>query len=643
MIDAPIKEGHPMNNKIPTDKFIKAAADLSGRDPLELDAREALHILQEYGRRPVSTVVYHQLIDDAAKVLFSDPQRVEEWAALEKEWDGKAPNLLALTVQRELSPIIREKAQEIYNGLPQDDPRRQELENILTTTTISPEMQETLTSIAETVRPIIDGVQAAARAAVIMNETIQTAIKPLSDLFPAFTELRESMAKLRANNPIFMLFDEITGDLAPYIDEELKNPQYNGKTIDELWEDAEENDNGLFSENSQLMQAVKAAREAKAREDIIAAQNAGRALRRQIKENAERKGAIMELRNDGALPVFSQKDLWDAFAPGRISKIGTLAPDMINKKTGQIEKISLEQGDILPLNATEISYKAFLLLNAILANSVENFREYFISNGSITFYVKGVLDRLDVDPRVRNNMQLDFDRKTAGVLYLEKQFEPLLSFIGTTPDGSRYSVFSYDGYNVESDTMTIRTPYLYQLWKITQTTFAERKKDKEQRIANGKKPLKNDLKPLEINTLFKGTAYKEDDAVLEIATYITNVLLNAGKGAHKTEISFRTLIKNCPRLQEKLDEIGRRPNTEKLPDGKKRNNTARYNVELRKIARAYSLIMTQEKCDALKYFEFIEFTPTKENDGKLEFIPPTKSTLDGKITIKFRRITPETE
>ena len=129
--------------------------------------------------------------------------------------------------------------------------------------------------------------------------------------------------------------------------------------------------------------------------------------------------------------------------------------------------------------------------------------------------------------------------------------------------------------------------------------------------------------------------------MLEIATYITNVLLNAGKGAHKTKIKYMTLINNCPRLRERLEEIDRLPKTEKLADGKRRNNTARYNVTLRKIARAYTLIMTPEKCDALKCFEFIEFSPTKEKGGKREFIPPTKSTLDEEIYINWRRIDPD--
>ena len=126
-----------MNNQLPADIFIKAAADLSGRDPGQLDAREALHILQEYGRQPAGNVyrldsneqepasdLYRQLTDDAANELFSDPQHAAEWADVVKEWDGETPDLLALTLQHDLSPLIREKARKMYDDLPQDDPQR---------------------------------------------------------------------------------------------------------------------------------------------------------------------------------------------------------------------------------------------------------------------------------------------------------------------------------------------------------------------------------------------------------------------------------------------------------------------------------------------------------------------------------------
>lgn len=369
----------------------------------------------------------------------------------------------------------------------------------------------------------------------------------------------------------------------------------------------------------------------------VEAQQAGRDKRRLIKEKAIEQNAIMELRSGGNMPIFSQRDLWDAFAPGRISKLGTINPDAIDDKTGMLMLDKIDTGDIVPLNAADISYSTFMLLNTILANSVENYREYFISDGAIKFYVKGVLDSINVDPRIRSDTQLNLDRKTAGVLYLEKIFEPFLGYIGTTDNGSRYSVLNYEGYDAASDTITIRTPYLFNLWQSTQQRFYKRMHNRQERITDGKAPLKKDRVPLEVNSLFKLPAYKEDDAVLEIAAYITNVMITAGGSSKvkKTEISYKKLIKECSRLNEKLTEISSRPNAEQLPDGKIRNNAALYNTELRKIAKAFNLILDPAKCDATKRFDFVDIQPAKINKktGQIEFIAPTKKKLSEKITI----------
>lgn len=453
-------------------------------------------------------------------------------------------------------------------------------------------------------------------------------------------ETRKALEKVREYfQPLQELLNEIN-DLNLYIEQELEKMKP-GTTLYDYLENYTLRDlYDLRSDpNSDFSQLIEAARE---RESLIAGQQAGRDERQQIKTNAAEQGAIMQLRG-GSMPIFSSRGLWDAFAPGRLAKIGTLSADEIDKQTGRIKKHGFSDGEIIDLSAAEISYSTLMLLNAVLSNSVDDYRNQFIEDGEITFYVKGVLDSLDVvDVRTRTDRQLNngINRKTAGALYLENQFKPLLEYIGTTSDGSRYSVLNYRNYDASSDTMTIRSPYLFMLWKETQQDFTSRKEKKEERIAEGKKPLKKDLTPLEINSLFKGSAYKEDDTILEIATYITNVLLNAGKTSRtrKTEIKFSTIIANCPRLNERLKEIGSRPTSELTPEGKRRNNTAIYNSELRKIARAFKLIMNPDECDALEHFEFISFSPSKEKNGKRELVPPTKSTIGEKIVIEWRRI-----
>ena len=76
-----------------------------------------------------------------------------------------------------------------------------------------------------------------------------------------WTEIKTALEDFRNRNPIYQLLGEITGELAPYIEDELKKPEYNGRTIGELFEEAAES--GEAFNLTLFAQAVDAAREAK--------------------------------------------------------------------------------------------------------------------------------------------------------------------------------------------------------------------------------------------------------------------------------------------------------------------------------------------------------------------------------------------
>lgn len=77
-----------------------------------------------------------------------------------------------------------------------------------------------------------------------------------------WTEIKTALEDFRNRNPIYQLLGEITGELAPYIEDELKKPEYNGRTIGELFEEAAES--GEAFNLTLFAQAVDTAREAKA-------------------------------------------------------------------------------------------------------------------------------------------------------------------------------------------------------------------------------------------------------------------------------------------------------------------------------------------------------------------------------------------
>lgn len=470
-------------------------------------------------------------------------------------------------------------------------------------------------------------------------ELLDPALKGFSDYLSKLQaeEARDKIQaineQLQAANKNLQPYQDLYKDievLEPFIKEELKKEEYGGRTFDDIMDDYTPGEllKMQSDPDSFLYKLFEAAR---ARYNIVQRQQEGRDRRKETHQKAAKSNAVMELRQGNYL-FFSQRELWDAFAPGRICKMGTLPEEYIDKDTGLIQKLNFDDGEIIPLNATDISYRAFALLNSILANTVENVHTEPVKNGEIKFYVKGVLSSITDDPRTLHDGQITIDRKTAGVLYLEKLFEPLQGYIGTTLNGSRYTVFNYIGYDFETDTMTVQLPYLYELWKSTQGQYFIAQHNKQKAIAENKRPKKADITPLKINALFKNKAYTADEITLEIAVYITNVLLAAGnKGKEKkTEIRYKTIIENCPRFKSRLQEIESNPEI--------KNPAGRYNDQLRKIATAFALIYDPDQCDALKIYDFIDIRPGRiTKDGTFEFIPPTKRKLDDHLTIVWSR------
>ena len=481
-----------------------------------------------------------------------------------------------------------------------------------------------------------------------LNKTFGTSMRPLLDKFEPVFELNKELEKL-----------------APYLQKELKKPEYEEALLFMRHELQNPDYSELHIEDiidyefptiSALLQAMaepeppkdsltfKALAAARAAAEADRKRQQSREARKEAKQNAQDGGAVMQLQG-GIIPYFSSDILMDAFTPERIHKIGTLNRNYIDSETGLVKKTKFEPGELEDVTAREISLKAFTLLNAITKNTVSNVREYYVKGGKIEFYVKGVLQAFTDDPRTLYDDQLNLDMKTAGVLYIENLLKPLLEYVGDIPHGgdlcSHYTVFSYYGYNALKDTMIIETPYLYQLWKLTQGAYFDRQKRITEARANNKKPAKTDFKPLEVNEYFKGKAFTANETTLEIAVYITTVLLNAGckKGERKTtKIAYKTIIENCARFNERLTEIAERPNVEIQPDGKKINNANRYNAELKKITSAFDMILDAERCSITDAIAFDSIQPSKNiKGGRLQILAPTKSRLNENIVIEWRR------
>lgn len=514
-----------------------------------------------------------------------------------------------------------------------------------------PKTQNTLSAEEQKEQPAPDEARAKRLA------TFQAALDPSSPEYrPDIAKaLDEARAKLRAIDfqPINDFLQELS-TLEPFIKAELAKVP-GGETLDDYLDKytAGELLDMIQDPGSAFAQALKAAR--------IAKQVQGRHVRKGQREKAEDVKAIMTIKG-GYYPLPSEKDLWNAFAPGKIVELGTLDKTYIGDD-GRIKKMYFDESDFKPIIRT-VPIQAFLVLSAVVANSVENTREEFVKSGELRFYVKGVIDTLLskphglIPPEIAADGQLDILRKTPGVLWLENLFKPLQNYVGTMPSGSRWTVLNYIGYDADSDTMIIKSPYLYQLWYGVQDAYFSRRERIEAAKRDDKKAKYKDYTPLEINSLLKGPALAEDPSTLEMAIYITNVMLNAGKQHNpiKTRISFKTIIKNCPTVKRRLADIESGPDiiTEQVTDKatgaaisktRKINKTAVVNSELRKFERLYNVLMDTRKSAVVEKFEILSISPTRteekcKRDGSItsvtKFIPPTKSQLDNCIEIVWQ-------
>ena len=114
------------------------------------------------------------------------------------------------------------------------------------------EVQAAILSASEPIRGIQEKLSERVAAFIAQDEEIQQTLQ----------SLQESITQFLETHPRAALYAEISGDLWPYFEAELKKPKYNGATLEDIFDSAERDADGLPTETSLLMQAVKAARAA---------------------------------------------------------------------------------------------------------------------------------------------------------------------------------------------------------------------------------------------------------------------------------------------------------------------------------------------------------------------------------------------
>ena len=342
------------------------------------------------------------------------------------------------------------------------------------------------------------------------------------------------------------------------------------------------------------------------------------------REYSQVAGGITTL-PDGRLVAYSGPDTMTAFSVSRFYRVIDPADDAFNSDG----LLNNEGAKLVPVAADDVKTQLLMLLTAAqfsAAGSMEGFISTPIRPETIVLPVESLANI--IIPKWRTTWTgTEQERTQARSLYVEKELLSLKNIVGVLPNGSRYSVINYYGYDKDADVMRIDLPYIAELYKLTQGVYHERQARLEERHVAGRRPANDDMRPPELNRLFDNRAYTENSTTLEIAIYITNVMLQAGKSKRKgdpkkSEIKYSKIVAECSRLKAAIEGI-------KADDAG--NKTQRVNNELRKISSACKLILNDKKCHATKLFDNISFKPSKGG----EVIPPTSNTLDQKLTITW--------
>ena len=142
------------------------------------------------------------------------------------------------------------------------------------------QQQELINRMTEGVRPIVEmnraiveamrspAIEAVQNMVSAMQESLATAAGTFSMMQSYFNSeswatARQTLEQIAAAAPALLELAREIEELTPYLEAELKKPEYEGKTLDDLLEEAETDDDGNPAAESLLMKAVSAARAAR--------------------------------------------------------------------------------------------------------------------------------------------------------------------------------------------------------------------------------------------------------------------------------------------------------------------------------------------------------------------------------------------
>lgn len=345
-----------------------------------------------------------------------------------------------------------------------------------------------------------------------------------------------------------IVFEE--SELTPYLNEELKKPEYEGRTLSELWDEAK--DNGRV-ENSLFLKAVEAAEAAQAA--------AGRRLR-----TAAKAGDILRITQERlALPT----------EPNFLNAVNLHAAGNAYIAQVNMDGLRFDSGKLFFNDSRAREVSEMELQDLKTKESIESINLPFLQfyyTQLFSQWEKAIQDQAagksgEIDPitkfylpDIASARGLPKNAGTASIEAIKKDVAAFHNVVGVLKEGyaspSYYPVLNFEGYDSKTNTLALSSPYLLH---VVETIF----KASVRRTKDGTAKLRNDGTPKTkaVNSyLVHSDIQKERNrAAVQNVFILVQGVERCGKNEYT--IKAQTLIERNPIFKEQL---GRSANQRQL-------------------------------------------------------------------------------
>lgn len=511
--------------------ILKAAANVSGKPAEDLTLKQAMEILQGDDSNPVVNTLAKRG-QEFANEMLNDMTEEQEAQLIESVKDGTFYDFFAKTAQDFINNNTELFHQEIEKTIK---------EALLPNNDINTAIEQVTNALGKAAEA---NMQPPAREFYKSEEwqekrrRVKALIKELTDISPEWLETARDVNIHKT-----------------YLAEELKKPKYKGKSIDDLFEIADLNDDGSPKESSLFMQAMNAAREAREKDNgktqLRTAQRAGDISR-------VLKGRLAIVTLSGYQNAVSLLDTGNAYL--RATDVNALAFDngklyFMGDPIRSISEVELKnlqtKEDIENINLPFLQW----LYTLIFSEWETTIREQATGQGDgkiqviKEFYLPDLAKARGLPTNASNeSMEAIKNDITAlhnvvGVLKEKGYKEP-----------SYYPVLNFEGYDATKNTIAISSPYLMHVVEAVFSKAVRRAKD-------GTAKLKKDGTPqmkAANSYLVHSSIQKERNkaAVQNVFLIVQGIESRGGKrGKLNTyHIKATTLIERNILLKERLNK-----------------------------------------------------------------------------------------